>query len=589
MTDITAVAKVVSVAPELIQIEVLSSEAYQALDVKLEIGSYLNVSDDGGLSVVAIVQSFRIKDRAGDLSGESVTSPTFIIDAQPVGRLQDGTFWRGGKQIAIPPTRVEIASQAVLAKIYNSVDEPKRFSFGNLAQDESVRVVVDGDKFFGKHIGVVGSTGSGKSCTVAKLLQEGMRPSGDQVRRGVLNNSHILIFDLHGEYKSAFPNAHVIDTNNLSLPYWLMNSEELEETFIESNEENSHNQVSQFRQAVIENKAHHVEDGNTNTSYDSPVYFSLEEVINYLHNLNSEMLGRAPGEGGRPKLAEDGGRLVDSRSPKYFEARHAFVEQSAANATKASGGPFYGEFNRFLMRLDARLNDKRLEFLLAPRKADGGEYKTSDLADVLYQFTGYGQVKRNVTIIDLSGIPFEVLSVVVSLITRLIFSFNFFFRKAKVADDGDVPFLLVYEEAHNYVPRSESAKYGSVKKAIERIAKEGRKYGISLMIVSQRPSEISETVFSQCNNFIAMRLTNPSDQQYVKRLLPDAVGGITDGLPSLERQEVIVIGDSIAIPSIVKVDDIIDRPNSQDIDFHGEWQKDWLELAVERILDKWKS
>jgi hypothetical protein len=241
------------------------------------------------------------------------------------------------------------------------------------------------------------------------------------------------------------------------------------------------------------------------------------------------------------------------------------------------------------MRLDARLNDTRLHFLLAPRKADGSEYKTADLADVLYQFTGYGQQKRNVTIIDLSGIPFEVLSVVVSLITRLIFSFNFFFRKTKVLGGDDVPFLLVYEEAHNYIPRSEGAKYGSVKKAIERVAKEGRKYGISLMIVSQRPSEISETVFSQCNNFVAMRLTNPSDQQYVKRLLPDAISAITDGLPSLERQEVIVIGDSIAIPSIVKVDDIVDRPDSHDINFHSEWKKDWLDLPVEDILGKWKS
>lgn len=378
----------------------------------------------------------------------------------------------------------------------------------------------------------------------------------------------------------------MIDTGNLNLPYWLMNSEELGEMFIESNEQNSHNQVSQFRQAVIENKvSHHTSGGEINTSYDSPAYFSLSEVINYLYNLNAEMVGKGSGEDGSPKLKD--GTYVKDRSSRYFRERCRFADPNSSPTARVSGGPFNGEFNRFLMRLDARLNDKRLNFLLGPRKVDGAEYKTADLAELLYQFTGYGIPKRNVTIIDLSGIPFEVLSVVVSLISRLIFSFSFYFRKSKSVGESDLPYLLVYEEAHNYIPRSEGAKYGSVKKAIERIAKEGRKYGISLMIVSQRPSEISETVFSQCNNFVAMRLTNPSDQQYVKRLLPDTVSAITDGLPSLEKQEVIVIGDSIAIPSVVRVDDVLHRPDSRDINFHTEWKKDWLDLAIPLILEKW--
>ncbi len=465
---------------------------------------------------------------------------------------------------------------------------------GTLAHSRDVRVEIDGDKFFSKHIGVVGSTGSGKSCTVAKILQEGVKRSKDQSERGVLNNSHIIIFDLHGEYRSAFPNAHVIDTSNLKLPYWLMNSEELEEMFIESREQNSHNQVSQFRQAVIANKQRHAE-ADAKISYDSPVYFSLLEAINYLTNLNSEVIGKLAGEN-RPKLAD--GTLVDDRASQYFEAVLEFAEQSTAKADKATSGPFSGEFNRFLMRLEARHNDERLNFLLSPRKADNAEYKTADLPELLHQFTGYGDDKSNVTIIDLSGIPFEVLSVVVSLITRLLFTFNFYLRKknaienASIVDDAekkrDLPFLLVYEEAHNYIPQSDGAKYGSVKKAIERIAKEGRKYGLSLMIVSQRPSEISETVFSQCNNFVVMRLTNPTDQQYVKRLLPDSVSAITDELPTLERQEVVLIGDATPMPSLIKVDDIEDRPLSRDIDFRTEWQRDWMDVDIPELLKQWR-
>jgi hypothetical protein len=391
---------------------------------------------------------------------------------------------------------------------------------------------------------------------------------------------------LHGEYPAAFPTATLIDTTNLKLPYWLMNSEELEELFIESNEQNSHNQVSQFRQAVIENKALHSSRSKEVISYDSPIYFSLHEVLNYLRNLNSEVVGKLPGEG-RPKLQD--GTLVEHRSEHYFKEVKQFVEASQRSADKAGNGPFHGEFNRFLMRLEGRLNDRRLDFLLSPHKGDGDDYTTEDLTDLLHQFTGYGTPKSNVSIIDLSGIPFEVLSVVVSLITRLIFTLNFHFKKVKSDSSRNLPFLLVYEEAHNYIPQSEGARYSSVKKAIERIAKEGRKYGISLMIVSQRPSEISETVFSQCNNFVAMRLTNPTDQHYMKRLLPDTVNAITDALPSLEKQEVIIIGDSISIPSLAKVDDITYRPDSHDINFHTEWKLDWLDLTLEEILERWQG
>lgn len=586
MSDITSLAKVVAVGPQVIEVEVSSTDEYEKLDEKLEIGSYVTISDDNDKSVVAIVQSFRIKDQLTKSEEAATTTPKFVLSLQPVGRLEDGKFKRGGKQITIPPKRVEIASHALLEEIYGSIDPRKKFSFGNLVQDEKVRVNMDGDKFFGKHIGVVGSTGSGKSSTVAAILQEGIKGSDAQGGAGALNNSHVIIFDLHGEYSGAFPSARVIGVDSIKLPYWLMNSEELEEMFIESNEQNSHNQVSQFRNAVIENKQKHNAAGSEKISYDSPVYFSLEEVTNYLTNLNTEVVSKLKDEN-LPKFTD--GTLVDNRADHYFESARQFVELSQSAASKASPGPFNGEFNRFLMRLEARKNDKRLNFLLSPTKTDNAEYKTDDLGDLLSQFMGYGDTKSNVTIIDLSGIPFEVLSVVVSLITRLIFTFNFHFKRLSKPGDQQLPYLMVYEEAHNYIPRSESAKYGTVKRSIERIAKEGRKYGISLMIVSQRPSEISETVFSQCNNFVAMRLTNPADQQYVKRLLPDDLSAITSTLPSLERQEAIIIGDSVSVPSIVKVDDITDLPNSNDIDFHTEWKKDWLEVAMPGIIEKWRS
>jgi len=586
--DITDIAKVIAVGPDVIEVEVSSTEEYQNRDVQLEIGSYVQISDDNDSCLVAIVQSFRVKDSLTRQDDDEPSSVKFVLSLQPVGRIENGCFKRGGKQITIPPRRVEIASKSLLADIYAAVEPEKRFCFGRLVQNESIPVHLDGDSFFGKHIGVVGSTGSGKSSTVAAILQEGIRPSTDQSSNGKLNNSHVIIFDLHGEYRSAFPDGRALGVDDVKLPYWLMNSEELEEMFIESNEQNSHNQVSQFRNAVIENKKKYAGTDGSKVSYDSPIYFSLEEVINYLTHLNTEVVSKIPGDGNQPKFKDDS-TLVDDRSKYYFEAPREFVEQSASNATKASNGPFNGEFNRFLMRLDGRRNDERLDFLLTPRNGDNREYKTEDLNELLSQFMGYGDPKSNVTILDLSGIPFEVLSVVVSLITRLIFTFNFHFKKQRVRGSQELPYLLVYEEAHNYIPQSEGAKYGTVKRAIERIAKEGRKYGISLMIVSQRPSEISETVFSQCNNFVAMRLTNPADQRYVKRLLPDNLGAITDALPSLERQEAIIIGDAVVVPSIIKVSDIENLPDSHDINFRTEWKQDWLAVEIPDVIRDWQG
>ena len=223
------------------------------------------------------------------------------------------------------------------------------------SKEQSLRETQTDSKFFGKHIGVVGSTGAGKSCTVAKILQEGIHPSESQREAGILNNSHIIVFDLHGEYASAFPDARVIGVDDLRLPYWLMNSEELEEMFIESNEANSHNQISQFRQAVIENKGLHAGSSTAKVSYDSPVYFSLNGVISYLGNLNREVTGKEDGEG-LPKLAD--GTLVLTRSERYFDGPLEFVASSQAKGTKATNGPFYGEFDRFLMRLEGRKNDR---------------------------------------------------------------------------------------------------------------------------------------------------------------------------------------------------------------------------------------
>jgi DNA helicase HerA-like ATPase len=515
------------------------------------------------------------------------------VDAQPVGFLDSkNEFKRGGQQIAIPPTKVELASQEILELFYKR-DDIAKLVIGSMAINENIRVPIDGDKFFSKHIAVVGSTGSGKSCTVAKILQEGIKSGTNEKPSGILNNSHIVVFDIHGEYASAFPNANILNVEKLVLPYWLMNSEELEEMFIESNEQNSHNQISQFRHAVVENKKRHNAELQKIT-YDTPIYFSIAEVFNYIANLNAEVIGKKANEG-KPKLLDNEGKnsdkseLIEIREARYFDGRLNFVPSSTSNDAKASNGPFYGEFDRFLRRLENKLIDQRLSFLLTPRNDKDEEYKSNDIEAILRKLVGYKndlkESNSNITIVDLAGIPFEETSIVVSLITRILFEFSFYFKRTQQATNkNEIPVLVVYEEAHKYVPNNSLTKFHSAKTAIERIAKEGRKYGISLMIVSQRPSEISETIFSQCNNFVAMRLTNPSDQNYVKRLLPDTISNIIDNLPILEKQEAILIGDAITIPTLIKIDAINDKPTSIDINVLTEWKKDWHEAEFHKII-----
>jgi hypothetical protein len=582
--------RILCVAPNLIQIEVLDVEQFKQETSDLTIGSYLKISDEANTSIIALVQSFKIKETNLGTSETTTTMPSFILDAQPIGFLdENGKFRRGGQQIAIPPNNVEIADVEVMKKIYAGVDEKKKFIFSSLSQNTSIDIGVDGDKFFSKHIAVVGSTGSGKSGTVAKILQEGIKPSHSQTSAGLLNNSHILLFDLHGEYSTAFPQAQLLDVDSLILPYWLMSSEELEEIFIESQENNSHNQISQFKHAVTLNKKKYNKDLQK-VNYDTPVYFSISEVYNYICNVNNLTTYNKGGNVYFASLSTT--ELYDKE--KLWDLIE--FEESTGNSkhekfdTKVSKqGGFNGEFDRFIPRLETKINDDRLAFLLKPCKSNGDEYKTSDLQEIVQQFIGYvAGNSTNITIIDLSGIPFEVLSIVVSLISRLIFDFCFYFKNFKKSGE-EFPFLLVLEEAHNYIPKSEGAKYHSVKKSIERIAKEGRKYGLSLMIVSQRPSEISETIFSQCNNFVAMRLTNPTDQQYVKRLMPDNISAITDTLPVLERQEALIIGDCIPIPTIVKIKELVDKPASNDIEFHTEWKKDWFSLGFDGLIKKLKK
>jgi len=568
--------RVISFEPHLVQIEIIDFEKWKEenSDSNIKIGSFLKIEDGNDKNILVLVKSFKMKQKHeedGTASEQNDFMGSFIINTQPIGQLEnDGDsikFIKGIKNISIPPNGVSVATDDEIKNIF-SVEESSRLVFAEHLINSDIKIEIDGDKFFSKHIAVVGSTGSGKSCTVAKIIQEAKK-----IENSSINNSHIIIFDIHGEYKKAFPESNFlsIEDNSLKLPYWLMNSEELEDMFIESNESNSHNQVSQFKYAVIENKKKH--NPLLQITYDSPVYFSIEQVINYIHNRNIETVkvDKTP--------ATENSDLFEEK--RIFEATN-----SKRDETKISSGSFNGEFNRFLSRLETKMNDERLSFLLKTKKPEDDIYKTDDLQLLVEQLLGYvSGSNKNITIIDLSSLPFEVISIVVSIISRVVFDFSYYSTKMSAEDKtNETPFMLVYEEAHKYIPKNAEVRYKNTRLAVERIAKEGRKYGVSAMIVSQRPSEISSTVFSQCNNFVVMRLNNPDDQNYVKKLLPEAVVSYGDTLASLEKREALIVGDAIATPTIAKIMDTNPTPESDDIDFYKEWKKDWKNIVFSEII-----
>ncbi|KGO85975.1 Bipolar DNA helicase [Flavobacterium rivuli WB 3.3-2 = DSM 21788] len=590
--------KIISVSSNFIKIEVIDPTLFEN---QFNIGSYIKIpyKNINTKYVVGIIENYNIKDKNftesnGGKEDTPTSDPSFVLEVKLIGTISkngiNDIFERGGHGIPLPPNNgIELLNEGELNNIYSGKISPNnKFCFSKLVQNIQIDVPVNGNKFFNKHFAIVGSTGSGKSHTVAKILQEAINAKAGDFKG--LNNSHVVIFDIHGEYKTAFPSANYIDINNLILPYWLLNSEELEELFIET-ETNDHNQRSAFQESITSNKkikSNLYSELKGKLNYDSPTFFDLSEILIYFKNRNNEVKNKSNDIEwndleGSPFI------FNEETNHKLFTGILKPLEKGTSTGTQNA------KFINFISRLEIKLNDRRLDFLL------GEAAKKISFFDTIKQFIGYpcklennganiDKTESNVTIIDLGGIPFEVLSITVSLISRILFEYGYQATKlSRQKDECEVPLLLVYEEAHKYVPKSDLVKFRASKNAIERIAKEGRKYGVTLAIVSQRPSEISDTIFSQCNNFVTMRLTNPEDQNYVKRLLPDTLGNLTDSLSTLQSGEALIIGEAIALPSLVKINLCTPEPKSSDIKYFEIWKEAWNDANIENVIKLWQK
>ena len=464
-----------------------------------------------------------------------------IISMIPLGEFSESElFHRGVKHFPMPGAQVHSVSVDKIKKIFATY-RAFGFNVGSFSTHRSLEVNLNPSILFGRHFALLGQSGSGKSWTIASLLQRAV---------SCMPNAHIIVLDLHGEYcwhdenremQSAFKKNTVryIDARRLEIPYWLMTYADLIDLLIDRSDSGASMQMAFLRDVVYELKEKLGKElGMDSVSIDSPIYFSLDDVYKKFKYANEEML-----EFGK-------------------------VE-----------GPLFGRFDEFLVKLHSRLNDVRYDFLLKPKR----RVSSLALSGLLRDFVGLGDPKCQITVIDLSSVPFDVRPSISAQIGRVAFEFNYWNPRNR-----EFPILLVCEEAHAYIPRESNTQYEGTRKSMERIAKEGRKYGVGLGVVSQRPHELSETVLSQCGTFICLRITNPDDQAYVRDLVPEAEGDLTDILTTLGRGEAMILGEAAALPTRFQVYRPDPPPNSNDVNFHACWNSETDTLDVDGIADRWR-
>jgi hypothetical protein len=491
-----------------------------------------------------------------------------LIDGVLVGTLVGGTFQVGVSRLPVVGDVVTLALEDHLRIALSPPVDRKVVSIGNYA-DSSLPVYLDVDHLLGKHTAIVGTTGCGKSYMVARLIQQIVSD---------FPGANVVIFDLHGEYRNCFPGDRHIRADLLSLPAWLHGFDDLFALCADlSNQFNIHNQRWAFRDGVLRLKQEYcrsvLKDSGLadKIDLDAPIPFNFEHLQNYLHNLNS-----VTRDSDSDALALEPGETED-----WFKKRMRF---QAKKRSKVSGGSLNGELDLLTLRVDARVHDPRYAFMFQYSLQGKDE-----LPKMVREMTGFlADKSKPVTVFDLSYLPSETVGTVVATISRMLFQVHFLAERGACT-----PTLVVYEEAHNYISRSGRGAYGEARDSVERIAKEGRKFGIGTLVVSQRPSELSETLLSQCNTFLCMRLANTADKNHVVALLPDSMKMLTDVLPALPRGQVIAIGIASKMPVRLGVSAIEDEtrvPNSGDPEFGKHWSVkvgQRTEPDIAKICDYW--
>ena len=491
-------------------------------DHPVEIGNIVRLHGGGGRSF-GIVTTLRRDGRRHE-------DDRRLVEIKLLGEVPDGaaSFQCGVSKHPALDSPIFMAEQDELLLIYRQ-PEVATVRLGTLRQADGLPAYAVTDQLLGKHFAILGTTGAGKSCAVTVLL------------RAILDSNpfgHIVMLDPHNEYGQAFGDrAELLNPQTLKLPYWLLNFEEISEVLVNKEAADSaYAESAILRDAILRarKKAFGDDEKSDHITIDTPIPYRLSDLTRI--------------------IKEDMGAFNRAESVAPFQ--------------------------HLISRIERISTDRRFSFMFS-------SFMVQDsMGQVLSSILRIPVSGKPVTIIDLSGMPSEIVDVVVSVLFRLVFEFALWTDRAKAP-----PILLVCEEAHRYVPRDDDAAFAPTKRAISRIAKEGRKYGLSLGLVTQRPAELSVSSLSQCNTIVALRMSNEHDLNFVQHAIPESSRWLTETMPSLNTREAVVIGAGVAVPMHIRFDELAPehRPASTTPPFSTAWQQDQAEKdLVEQTIERWR-
>ena len=502
----------------------LAGEADPSVAMSGQVGSQVKL-ESGGHWLLANVRHLRVTDAEGDMVAAEIDFLGEGDEDEQAGRLIN--FKRGITSYPIPGNRVFPVTASDLKQMF-AADERPHIEIGTVYPTRDVRAALYIDALLGKHFALLGSTGTGKSTSAALIMHRicDMAPEG-----------HIVMIDPHGEYSAAFKgNGELFNVDNLAMPYWLMNFEEHCEVFITSSGADRQQDSDILAKCLLHARSkNRAAEGLTKLTVDSPIPYTLSDLTNAI--------------------------------------THEMGLLNKATDT--------APFMRLKTKIDELKADSRYSFMFS------GMLVADSMAGFISKIFRLPAKGKPISIVDVSGVPSDITSVVVAVLSRLVFDYAIWSR-----NELQRPILLICEEAHRYVPADKTSNGQAARKILERIAKEGRKYGVSLGLITQRPSDLAEGVLSQCGTIVCMRLNNDRDQAFVKSAMPEGARGFLDVIPALRNRECIVCGEGVSIPIRVAFDDLERdrRPASSDPAFSELWKQTGEEEAmVARVVKRWRA
>lgn len=496
-----------------------------------------------------------------------------VLAGEQVGKR----FERGVTQYPTTGDKVHLVTINDLDIIYGGYEEANSITVGNISVSESLDAKIDLDKLISRHCAIVGSTGSGKSNSVSVLLQS--------IADREFPSSRILVIDPHGEYNDALSKYSIVieinsavDENKLQIPFWALPFNELMKIFSGNLTDQNREYI---REKVVDAKIKSAEDNKIEVSKetitaDSPIPFSIKRLWFELSDFEKQTF-------------TDISRTTLSTLLVAGDAENLIVNEYTP-AGMGNSPPFLNQKAKgllsFLDSMRNRLNDSSYSFLFSPGKlTPDKDGKTEEDIDAM--FLKWLGNDLPITILDLSGIPSEITSSISGTLLKIIYDGLFWGVNTKVGGKNQ-PLLIVLEEAHSYLKAGE---HSISSRTVQMIAKEGRKYGVGLLLVTQRPSELDETVLSQCGTMIALRMNNSKDRGHIRSAVQDELQSMVDLLPSLRTGEALISGEAVKIPSRVKFFKIANAPKSSDPRASEKWLEkiDDAKEEYKQLLKSWRN